>query len=87
MAKKPPEKVFRVGFVSASVFVNETESDGYKRQFRNVNVQRSYRDKDETKFTSSFTLAELPQAIRVLQLAQQYVEEKEAEQHVEHHEA
>lgn len=52
-----------------------------------MNVQRSYRDKNETKFISSFTLAELPQAIRVLQLAQQYVEEKEAEQYVEHHEA
>lgn len=75
---KQPEKVFRVGFVSASVFVNETETSGGKRQFRSVNVQRSYRDGDETKFTSSFGLAELPQAIRVLQLAQQHVEHVEA---------
>lgn len=77
MAKKnSPEKVFRIGFVSASVFVNEAESNA--RQFRSVNVQRSYRDGDETKFTSSFTLAELPLAIRVLQLAQERVEQAEA---------
>lgn len=78
MAKKP-ERTFRIGFVSASVFVNEADTDGGKRQFRSVNLQRAYRDGDETKFTSSFTLAELPQAIRVLQLAQQHVEQAEAE--------
>ena len=79
MAKKSPEKVFRIGHVSASVFVNEAESDGGTREFRSVNIQRSYRDGEETKYTSSFTLADLPQAIRVLQLAQQHVEEAEAE--------
>lgn len=78
-SSKSPERVFRVGHVSASVFVNEVESEGGTREFRSVNVQRSYRDGDETKFTSSFTLAELPQAIRVLQLAQQHVEQAEAE--------
>lgn len=79
MAKKSPEKVFRIGHVSASVFVNEVENEGGTREFRSVNVQRSYRDGDETKFASSFTLADLPQAIRVLQLAQQHVEQAEAE--------
>ncbi|MEZ6125775.1 MAG: hypothetical protein R3C49_21745 [Planctomycetaceae bacterium] len=76
--KKSPEKVFRIGHVSASVFLNDSSSEG-SRSFRNVNVQRSYRDGEETKFSSSFTLADLPQAIRVLQLAQQYVEQAEAE--------
>ena len=42
------------------------------------NVQRSYRDGDETHFVSSFGLAELSQAIRVLQLAQEHVEKAEA---------
>jgi hypothetical protein len=77
MAAKKPEKVFRIGFVSASVFANEAETDGGKRTFRSVNVQRSYRDGDETRFVSSFGLAELPQAIRVLQLAQEHVEKAE----------
>jgi hypothetical protein len=46
---------------------------------RSVNVQKRYLDGDEAKYTSSFNLAELPQAIRALQLAQQYVESMEAE--------
>lgn len=76
---KSPEATYRYGNVSASIFVNETDSNGQKRKFRSVNVQRSYRDGDDTKFTSSFSLGDLPCAIRALQLAQQHVEEKEAE--------
>jgi hypothetical protein len=83
MAKKKtgnkPVKVFRIGYVSASVFVNEVETDNGNREFHSVNIQRSYRDSDETKFISSFGLAELPQAVRALQLAQGYVERIEAE--------
>ncbi len=77
---KPPETTFRLGNVSASVFVNEVDSDGGKRKFRSVNVQRSYRDGETTKFVSSFGLSDLPTAIRVLQLAQAHVESKEAQQ-------
>ena len=74
-----PEKVFRVGFVSASVFAHDVENDDGKRTMRSVSVQKRYLDGEEPKYTSSFNLAELPQAIRVLQLAQQYVEAREAE--------
>ena len=73
-----PEKVFRIGFVSASVFVHEVDSDGSKRTIRSVSVQKRYRDGDDVKYTSSFNLSELPQAIRVLQLAQEHVEDCEA---------
>ena len=76
---KAPETTFRLGNVSASVFVNEANSDGGKRTFRSVNVQRSYRDGDDTKYISSFGLSDLPSAIRVLQLAQAHVESKEAQ--------
>lgn len=83
MAKKSsrnkPVKVFRIGYVSASVFVNDVETGNGTREFHSVNVQRSYRDGDETKFVSSFGLAELPQVNRVLQLAQNYVEDAESD--------
>ena len=79
MAAKKPEKVFRVGFVSASVFAHEVENDDGKRTLRSVSVQKRYMDGEDVKYTSSFGLAELPQAIRVMQLAQQYVERQEAE--------
>jgi len=76
---KAPETTFRLGNVSASVFVNEVNGDGGKRKFRSVNVQRSYRDGDDTKYTTSFGLSDLPVAIRVLEFAQAHVEEKEAQ--------
>ncbi len=78
-SNKPPETTFRLGNVSASVFVNEANGDGPRRKFRSVNVQRSYRDGDQTKFVSSFGLSDLPSAIRVMQLAQAHVESKEAQ--------
>ena len=53
---KSPEATFRFGNVSSSVFVQETNGDGGpKRKFRTINVQKSYRDGDETKFGNSFT--------------------------------
>lgn len=79
MASKTPEKTFRIGLVSASVFANEVDGEGGKRTIRNVNLQRRYRDGDAWKSSSSFGLADLPTALRVLQLAQGYVEQHEAE--------
>ena len=74
-----PEKVFRIGYVSASVFAHDVETDEGKRTMRSVSVQKRYLDGDEAKYTSSFNLSELPQVIRVLELAQQHVEAREAE--------
>ena len=76
-----PEKVFRIGSVSVSVFVNEIDVEGGTRRIRNVNLQRRYRDSDdgEWKSTSSFGLGELPQLAAVLDLAMQHVAHKEAE--------
>ena len=74
-----PEKVFRIGYVSASIFVNEIKTEGGTRTVRNVNLQRRYKDGDEWKSASSFGLGDLPCALRVLQLALQYLETVEAE--------
>lgn len=84
MAKKRkretnPEKVFRIGYVSASIFPHDVEADGNKRTIRSVSVQKRYRDGDDWKYTASFNLAELPQVQRVIQLAQEYIEGREAE--------
>ena len=76
--KRKSEAVFRIGFVSASVFVHDMETDNGKRSLRSVNLQKRSKDGDDVKYTSSFGLAELPQVLRVLQLAQQHVESREA---------
>lgn len=78
MATRKPEKVFRIGYVTASVFTREVDTDDGKITLRAVNLQKRYMDGEEVKYTSSFGLAELPQALRALQLATSYVEQQEA---------
>ncbi len=74
-----PSKVVRIGYVSGSIFEHEVDGDGGNRTIRSVNLQRRYKDGDETKYSSSFGIADIPIAIRVLQLAQQHIEAAEAE--------
>lgn len=76
---KHPIATFRIGYVSASVFVRDVEIDGDTRQFHSCSLQKSFKDGDERKWTSSFNLAELPQALRCLHLAQIFVEAREAQ--------
>lgn len=83
MAQRKPVKVFRIGFVSASIFGNDVENDDASRTLHSVVVQKRYVEgtgkSREVRYTSSFGLAELPQAIRVLELAQTWIEEREAD--------
>jgi len=65
-----PEKVFRVGSVSASVFTNEVGEGDSKRTVRNVNLQRTYRtESGDWKSSSSFALTELAQLRMVVDQA------------------
>ena len=74
-----PEKVYRIGSVSASVFANNVNGDSGTRKIRNVNLQRRYRDGDQWKSSTYFGLSELPQAMTVLKLAMEYLTSIEAE--------
>ena len=73
-----PEKVIRFGSISASVFVNEVKTEGGTKTLRNVKIQRRYKSGNDWKTSSSFTLADLPTAIAVLQKAMEYVANKES---------
>ncbi len=84
MANNSPEKVFRIGANNASVWKNTIEpkdGQGPKKTVRSVSLQRRYFDEKEDKWesTTSFQLSDLPAAIRVMQLAMEYVESVEAE--------
>ena len=79
MNRQKPESVIRIGYVSASIFARKIErKDDPDRIVRSVNLQKRYLDGDEAKFSSSFGLNELPQAINVMQLALDQVAKKEA---------
>lgn len=79
MATKP-ERTIRIGAISASIFANTREvgDEDKTRTIRSVTLQRSYKD-DEGNWrnTANFGLADLPVAIRVLELAQAHVESAE----------
>ena len=59
MASRKPEKVYRIGYVTASVFAREVDTDDGKRTLRSVNVQKRYMDGEEAKYTSSFGLVRI----------------------------
>ena len=69
-----PEKTFRIGAVSASVFVNEAEGG---RTFRSVSLQRSFKTGEEWKTATNFTLSDMPAAVAVLQMAMHHVAERD----------
>ncbi len=68
--KKKPERIFRIGDVSASIFLQDA---GKERTFRTVSLQKSYLAEGERQYTGSLSLAELPAAIEVLRMALEYV--------------
>jgi len=74
--KKKPERIFRIGDVSCSIFL---QNAGEERTFRTVNLQKSYVDREgDRQYSGSLSLAELPTAIEVLRMALNYVAGEEA---------
>jgi hypothetical protein len=68
--KKKPERVFRIGDVNCSIFLQNAGED---RTFRTISLQKSYLSEGERQYTGSLSLAELPAAIEVLRMALSYV--------------
>lgn len=73
-----PEKTFRIGSCSASVFVNTNEGEP-KRTFRTVSLQRRYKDGDEWKSSSSFGLSDLPSVAALALLALHHIASVDSE--------
>jgi len=73
-----PEKTFKQGCCSASVFVNNINKNGHKAELRKVLIQKSYRDKDgKWQATNSFGINELPKLIMAATKAYDYLTSKE----------
>ena len=73
--KNAPEKRFRAGAVSATVWLNEGKSEkGDSSKWRTISLQRSYKDKEEKwQNTSNMRINDLPRATLVLQRAYEYL--------------
>ncbi|MEM4263915.1 MAG: hypothetical protein QW666_03420 [Candidatus Woesearchaeota archaeon] len=73
MANKP-EKKFRAGAVSATIWKNERQDNGKTFAFHTISLERGYKDKaGEWKTTSSLRTADLPKASLVLGKAYEYL--------------
>jgi len=73
-----PEKKFRAGAVSATIWKNETVKDGKVVEYRTISFIRNYQDaKGEWNTTNSLRLNDLPKARLVLDKAYEYLMLKE----------
>ncbi len=79
-----PEKKFRAGAVSATVWLNEGKSNsGESTHWRTISIQRGYKDKDEQwQNTTSMRVNDLPRASLVLQQAYEYLVTRQEEEMV-----
>jgi hypothetical protein len=73
-----PVKVFRFRGVSASVFENHAKNGERPVTFHKVSVQRTYKDGDEFKTTTSFSRDDLPVCMHVMQQAWAFILDAES---------
>lgn len=69
-----PEKQFRSGAITASIWKNTAEVNGKETEFKTIAVNRSYKDKDDKwQNTNSFRISDLPKVQLVCQKAYEYL--------------
>lgn len=73
--KKLPEKKFRAGVISATIWKNAGKTkDGQETEYSTVSFERGYKDKEGNwKSTNSLRINDLPRAAAVLMKAYEYL--------------
>jgi len=76
-----PEKKFRAGTISATVWQNKGQTkEGEATEYRTISIERNYKDKnDKWQSTNSLRVNDLPRATVVLQKAYEFLVFKEQE--------
>jgi hypothetical protein len=75
-----PEKTFNQGSCRAAVFANEIKQNGKTAIFRNVAIQKRYKDKDGNwQNTNSFGVNDLPKLVLIATKAYDYLTLKKEE--------
>jgi len=79
MEGNEPEKKFKAGPVSATIWKNKgTKKDGETAEFYTITVDRNYKDKEDNwKSTHSLRINDLPKASLVISKAYEYLTLKE----------
>lgn len=74
MGKNLPEKKYKAGAISATIWKNDGSKDGKPFSYRTISVQRSYKDSSgEWKHTTQFRPADIPKLTLVLNKAYEYI--------------
>lgn len=73
-----PVQVYRLRGISVSVFANKAERDGRESTYHKVSLQRTYKEGDEFKTTTSLSREDLPIASMLLQRAWEFILQAEA---------
>lgn len=69
-----PEKKFRAGAISATIWQNSIEKDGKLASFNSISLERVYKDKEgQWQSTNNFRANDLPKLSLVAQKAYEYV--------------
>lgn len=78
-SKNTPERKFRAGAISATVWNNQAQKDGKEVEYSTVSFERGYKDKKsgEWKKTASLRVSDIPKAVVVLNKAYEYLVLKE----------
>ncbi len=78
--KAPPEKKFRAGTISATVWNNQSVKDGKLNEYKTVSFERSFKDpQGNWKTTHSLRVMDIPKAELVLRKAFEYLSMNDAE--------
>lgn len=73
-----PVRKFRLRGISVSVFANETKVRGEDSVFHKVSIQRTFRDGDEFRSTSSFNRDDLPIVELLTRRAWEFIHDAES---------
>ena len=81
MGQKHPEKKFKAGAITATIWKNKgTSSNGEQNEYFTVSFERTYKDKSGAwKKTNSLRQMDLPRAVLVLNKAYEFLTLKEAD--------
>ena len=81
MENNPPEKKFRAGAISATVWQNKgQDKNGETTEYRTISLERNYKDKEGNwKSTNSLRINDLPKASLILQKAYEFLVLKEGD--------
>ena len=72
-----PEKTFRQGSCSASVFANTFKKNGKDIEVKRISVQKAFKDDNGWKTTNSYDINDLPKLILVASKAYDYLTSKD----------